>query len=117
MCLHLGGDMPHLIKKIVNCLERIGVLKTTNLEWDNAMMSLKMLQDIWEQDSGRMGDIRTNILTLDHFLKNSYSRMRVHLAVQVMSNSMACLIKSHAEACGGQEKYKSILRIIERVDR
>ena len=60
-----------------------------------------MLRDVWEYDSGKMGNLRTNMLTNDHFVKKSYSRMRVHLAVQVVSNSMVRLINYYAKICGG----------------
>ena len=48
----------------------------------------------------KMGNLRTHILTYDHFERNSYSRMRVHLAVQVVSNSMVRLINDHSDKCG-----------------
>ena len=53
----------------------------------------------------------------DHFLKNSYSWMRVHLAVQIFPNTMKRMIETHAEKCGGIDEYKSILKIIEKSDR
>ena len=59
-----------------------------------------MLRDVWEYDSGKMGNSRTNMLTNDHFVQKSYSRMRVHLAVQVVSNSMVGLINDYADICG-----------------
>ena len=80
-------------------------------------LSLMMLMQIWNCDRGRDRDLRTNILTEDHFKKNAYSRMRVHLAVQVFSNSMSMMIKAHAEKCGGLDKYASLLLIVEKLDR
>ena len=59
-----------------------------------------MLRDVWECDSGKMKNSRTNMLTNDHFVQKSYSRMRVHLAVQVVSNSMVGLINDYADICG-----------------
>ena len=50
-----------------------------------------------------MGHLRTNMLTNYHFVKKSFSRMRVHLAVQVVSNSMVSLINDYADICGGKQ--------------
>ena len=109
--------MPHLIKKIVNAFDRSGKKKSTDLKFRGQKMSLDKLYEIWECDGGRMGDIRTNILTKDHFEKNSYSCMRVFLAVQVMSQSMLRLILRHAEKCDGIDNYKGVIEIIKKVDR
>lgn len=43
--------------------------------------------------------------------------MRVYLAVQVVSSTMARLIERHAAEAGGRAKYASILELIKRVDR
>ena len=63
-----------------------------------------------------IGGLRTNNFTIDHWEKNSYLRMRVYLAVQVMSDTMRRMIISHADHCGGTDKYKSILEIISNID-
>ena len=47
-----------------------------------------------------MGHLRTNMLTNYYFVKNSYARMRVHLAIQVVSNSMVRLINDYVDICG-----------------
>ena len=115
--IFIGGDMPHLIKKIANAFENSGVQPSRDLEFGGEKMSLLMMRKIWKCDSGRKGDLRTNILTEDHFKKNAYSRMRVHLAVQIFSTSMSLMIKAHAEKCGGVEKHMPLLRIVEKLDR
>ena len=76
-----------------------------------------MLRNVWECDAGKMGNIRTNILADDHFDKNSYSRMRVHLAVQVVSNSMMRLIYDYAHIYGGRDSYKSLKLMVSKIDR
>jgi hypothetical protein len=43
--------------------------------------------------------------------------MRVYLAVQVMSDTMRQMILRYAKKCGGMDKYSSILKIIEKIDR
>jgi hypothetical protein len=47
--IFIGGEMPHLIKKIVNAFERSAPgCKSTHLHFQGNEMSLKMLRDIWE---------------------------------------------------------------------
>ena len=77
-----------------------------------------MLRNIWEYSKRHemIGGLRTNNFTIDHWEKNSYLRMRVYLAVQVMSDTMRRMIISHADHCGGTDKYKSILEIISNID-
>ena len=43
--------------------------------------------------------------------------MRVHLAVQVVSNSMVRLINDYAKICGGEKKYESLKLMIIKIDR
>ena len=63
------------------------------------------------------GWIRTNNLTREQFHENKYSRMRVHLAVQVVSQSMIRLIDKHASKCGGIVKNMNHLKIITSINR
>ena len=67
--IFIGGDMPYLVKKIANAFENSGVKITYNLEFKVQKLSLMMLMQIWNCDRGRVGDLRTNILTEDHFKK------------------------------------------------
>ena len=107
--IFIGGDMPHIVKRIVNVLESSSKENSKrNLEHNGDKLNLKMLRDVWECDSGKMGNLRTNMLTNDHFVKNSYSRMRVHLAVQVVSNSMVRLINDYAKICGGEKNMSHL---------
>ena len=111
----IGGDMPHLLKKIVNALERSGVKKSTDLHFRGQKLSLKMLQDVWldGNDMVSIGSLRTNKLTADHFPpKNSYSRMRVHLAVQVVSNTMVSMIGTY---CKDNEERKQFYEPIKKI--
>ena len=45
--IFIRGDMPHLIKKFVNVLERSGEKYSTNLFFENNHMSLKMSKNVW----------------------------------------------------------------------
>ena len=59
-----------------------------------------MLRNVWEYDSGKMGNLRTTFLTNNYCVKNSYSRIHAHLAVQVLSNSIVRLINDYVDKCG-----------------
>ena len=65
--IFIGGDMPHLLKKIVSSFDRSGTVSSTDLKFRGKSISLVMLRRIWDCDQNREGDLRTNILTLDHF--------------------------------------------------
>ena len=43
--------------------------------------------------------------------------MRVHLAMQVVSQSMVNMIDAHAEKCGGMDEYEPMREIICGIDR
>ena len=101
----------------MNAFESSGVKPSRDLSYKSKKMSLKKLEKIWKCDNGRLGDLRTNILTTDHFNKNPYSRMRVHLAMQVLSQSMMHMIDAHAEKCGGMDEYEPMREIICGIDR
>ena len=45
--IFIGDEMPHLIKKIVNELERSGSVRSTDLRFRNQLMTLKMIQQLW----------------------------------------------------------------------
>ena len=71
--IFIGGDMPHIVKRLVNVLESSSKENSKrNLEYNGDKLNLKMLRDVWECDSGKMGNLRTNMLTNDHFVKKSY---------------------------------------------
>ena len=47
---YIMGDMPHLVKKVVNCLEMSGNHKSKrHLEYDNEHICLSRLHEIWEK--------------------------------------------------------------------
>ena len=113
--------MPHLIKKFVNALKRSGLKKhKIALHFKRTKMSLKMLQQVWEKSPDGQGgaNLRITKLSKEHFLKNAYSRMRVYLATQVMSESMNGLIDDYAdEVPGGKAAFKSLQVFIRHSDR
>jgi len=92
----IGGEMPHWIKKFVNRLEQSSSSKSSvSLKFRGQQMSLDMIKDAWLWDDEGFGSLRKTKLTEDHFYKNAYSRMRVHLAAQVLSQSVVSLIERY----------------------
>ena len=73
-----------------------------------------MLHQLWcESGSNLSNSVRNvNKLTKDHFFKNNYSRMRVHLATQICSKNVVNMIDDYAEECGGKEKYEPLREVL-----
>ena len=63
-----------------------------------------MLNQLWYESESNLSDSFRNVnkLTKDHFFKNNYSRMRVHLATQICSENVVNMIDDYAEECGGK---------------
>ena len=113
--IFIDSDMPHLIKKFVNVLERSGLSEhDTDLHFHGHKLSLNMLHQLWcESGSNLSNSVRNvNKLTKDHFFKNNYSRMRVHLATQICSKNVVNMIDDYAEECGGKEKYEPLREVL-----
>ena len=53
-----------------------------------------MVEDVWIQSDGMTGQLQETKLSIAHFDKNAYSRMNVSLAMQVLSASVARMIRS-----------------------
>ena len=72
---------------------------------------------MWDDEG--FGAIRKTVLAEDHFYKNAYSRMRVHLAVQVLSSSVGSLIARYAADQGDETKkrYTPLRSIVIACDR
>jgi hypothetical protein len=81
-------DMPHVIKRIVNALERSSLKKEKqDLRYSEKQpMTLRMIQLVWEAIKGASLNMNGYGLTKEHFIKDAYSRMRVKLSMQVLSN-------------------------------
>ena len=122
----IGGEMPHLVKKIVNRLESSFSSKSkVTLKFRGEAMSLQMIKKAWLWDDEGFGATRKTVLTEDHFYKNAYSRMRVHLAVQVLSRSVGYLIDRYTsdnelrDEMGSSlaEKYSPLKDIVLACDK
>ena len=86
-------DMPHVIKRIVNALDRSSnSSETRNLKYGYRCMNLNLIQNIWKRTGGNLNTLSFTKLSTKHFEKDNFSRMRVYLAVQVLSGSVVKLI-------------------------
>ena len=104
----------------MNRLERSDTPKNkVSLTFRSQKLSLDMIKVAWLWDDEGFGSTRKTKLTEDHFYKNAYSRMRVHLAVQVVSESVAHLIDRYVKEMGPTiaEKYAPLKSIILACDR
>eukprot|EP00978_Attheya_sp_CCMP212_P047092 scaffold421221_cov91-Attheya_sp.AAC.2 len=116
----IGGEMPHLIKKVVNALEKSDSMKSKrNLKFRGKSLSLNKLQKLFIASGGDdyFGSLRQHYFGVDHFDKDAHSRMRVHLAVQITSQHMIQLIDEYSEKCGGVSEYAPSREIIASLDR
>ena len=87
-------DMCHLTKNIVTALE-LSSSKTSkrNLKYGRCPLNMKMIEVVWIETDGPTGQMHTTKLTILHFDKNAHSRMNVSLATQLLSASVATMIR------------------------
>ena len=90
-----------------------------DLKFRGEDISLEMIKGAWMWDDDEFGAIRRTVLTEDHFFKNVYSRMRVHLAVQVLSSYVVNLIDRYTLEKGAdvQRRYEPLKTIVKACDR
>ena len=98
----------------MNALERSSSSDSdTHLHFCGHKLSLKMLHQLWCAGSNINDSIRNvNKLTKEHIFKKHYSRMRVHLAVQICSENVVNMIDDYSEICGGKEKHRPMREVI-----
>ena len=88
--IYFISDVPHLIKTLRNCLFHSSFGESSRLLWNNGRYLL------WEHISRiYYMDIAAELrcmpkLTMEHIKLNSYSAMRVNLAAQILSSTVAC---------------------------
>jgi hypothetical protein len=114
--IFIVGDMPHIVKKFVNALKSSGDADnlSTDLIFDGQRMTLGMLKGIWEDINARSNNsIHFHYLSQDHFPpKNANTRMRVHLAAQITSQTMIGLIERFDN--GSCDSIKKLLGAVDR---
>jgi hypothetical protein len=100
------ADSPHLMKTARNCLYNSGYGSRSRLMWnDGQYLQFQHVADLFYSDQ----DFSLHTLpklTLDHITLTSFSKMKVKLAVQVLSKSVAiALQESGKEDVVGTAKF------------
>ena len=91
--IYFFSDVPHLIKTCRNCLFNSGSGSFSRYMWNNGKYLLSQhIVDDYKCDLDN-GLHMLPKLSADHILLNSYSVMRVKLAVQVLSDSVAVALR------------------------
>lgn len=92
--IYFMSDAPHLIKTTRNCLYHSGSGTCTRYMWNNGQYILwQHIAQLFYQDIDNGLKLLPK-LTYDHINLSSYSVMRVNLAAQVLSASVAAVLQS-----------------------
>lgn len=110
--LYFFADAPHLIKTTRNCLLHSGSGKCTRYMWNDGMYLLwQHIAQLFYQDIDNGLKLLPK-LTYEHINLNSYSVMRVNLAAQVLSASVASVLQSF-----GQPESHGTAKLCKMVDK
>ena len=101
--IYFFSDAPHLLKTTRNCLFNSGSGKCTWYMWNNDNYMLwDHIAKLYYSDLDS-GLHQLPKLTTDHIVLKSYSKMKVSLAVQVLSNTVAQAFERHYSSGEAQE--------------
>lgn len=124
--IFVGGEMSHWVKKFVNAMENSSLPDSKSkrkMMYQGSEIKLSLIEEVWRSTLLDYNYIRTNKLTEEHFEKNAHSRMRVHFAVQILSQSVIEMIDGYIASSESQEEqeelrltYKSLLEVIEKLN-
>ena len=93
--IYFFSNAPHLLKTTRNCLFNSGSGKRTRYMWNNGNYMLwDHIAKLYYSDLDS-GLHQLPKLTVDHIVLKSYSKMKVSLAVQVLSNTVAQALEHH----------------------
>ena len=91
------ADSPHLMKTARNCLYNSGSGSRSRLMWSNGQyLMFRHIADLFYSDQ-EFALHTLPKLTLDHIVLTSFSKMKVKLAVQVLSKSVAIALRETAK--------------------
>jgi hypothetical protein len=103
--IYFFSDAPHLLKTARNCLFNSGIGKHTRLMWNGQDMLWSHIAALYyadlEQDLHQLPK-----LTIDHINLTSFSKMKVNLAAQVLSNTVATALRRHYPSGETEETAK-----------
>lgn len=104
--IYFFSDAPHLIKTTRNCLFNSGSGKRTRYMWNNdKYMVWDHIAKLYHSDLDS-GLHQLPKLTADHIVLQSFSKMKVSLAVQVLSNTVALALRRHYSTGEASETAK-----------
>ena len=87
-------DNSHLTKNVVTAIEKSSDKGSKrNIKYGKCPINLGMVEDIWFETGGATLQFHPTKLSIRHFDKNAYSRMNVSLAAQVLSGSVATMVR------------------------
>ena len=119
----IGGEIPHWGKKFRNGMDSTKRILT----YKGQEMSLSILKDIWiKSGDSNLGtaSLRKYKFTWDHFILNSYNKMRVFLALQALLQTMINMITDYCKpvleggmGIGVAKEFTSIILIITAINR
>ena len=91
--IYFFADVPHLMKTARNCLYNSGSGSCSRLMWnDGQYLLFKHIADIFYRDQAVALHVLPK-LTLEHIVLTSFSKMKVKLATQVLSQSVALALQ------------------------
>ena len=104
------ADSPHLIKTARNCLYNSGSGSQSRFMWNNGSYLLfRHIANLFYRDKALPLHSLPK-LTLDHIVLTSYSKMKVKLAIQVLSKSVAiALEESDNEEVSGTAMFCTMM--------
>lgn len=110
--IYFFADAPHLIKTTRNCLRSSGSGTCTRYMWNNGHYILwEHITSMFYQDADNALKLLPR-LTYEHIQLNAYSVMRVNLAAQVLSASVASVLKAF-----GPPEAAATAQLCEMVDK
>ena len=91
--IYFFADSPHLMKTARNCLYNSGSGTCSRYMWnDGRYLLFRHIADLFYQDQAADLHVLPK-LTLEHIVLNSYSKMKVKLATQILSRSVAIALE------------------------
>ena len=91
--IYFFADSPHLMKTARNCLYNSGSGTCSRFMWnDGRHLLFRHIADLFYKDQSAALHVLPK-LTLEHIVLNSFSKMKVKLATQVLSQSVAIALE------------------------
>jgi hypothetical protein len=105
-------DPPHLLKTARNCFSNSQAHTKSRELWFDKLTSRKHVVDLYEEHYVKSEYRVCPMLTRDHLNLNAYSRMRVSLAAQVLSSTVANALEHFYG-----DVYSSTVRFIRMMNK